>query len=83
MLYGSGGILGVGAPEIFVVVAVGYFLLGPEDLFKLAKEIGKVVSSVRRQITLSAAEWQSTMDSEFDFGEIRKMQETAQELQEA
>ena len=77
------GILGVGTPEVLVVAAVGYFLLGPEELFKLSKEIGKVVAQVRTYVTDSAAEWQSTFNDELDFKEVKEIQAAAQELQEA
>jgi len=83
MVLGPQGLFGVGSAEVIVVVAVGYFLLGPEDLFKLAKEIGKLVASVRRSLAESAAEWQATMGNEVDFKEIRDIQNTARELQEA
>ncbi|KAH8072565.1 oxidoreductase [Aureococcus anophagefferens] len=79
----QGGVLGVGTPEVLVVAAVGYFLLGPEDLFKLSKEIGKVVAQVRTYVTDSAAEWQSTFNDELDFKEVKEIQAAAQELQEA
>ena len=79
----QGGVLGVGTPEVLVVAAVGYFLLGPEELFKLSKEIGKVVAQVRTYVTDSAAEWQSTFNDELDFKEVKEIQAAAQELQEA
>ena len=66
-----------------VVAAVGYFLLGPEELFKLSKEIGKVVAQVRTYVTDSAAEWQSTFNDELDFKEVKEIQAAAQELQDA
>lgn len=44
MVFSGGGILGVGTPEVLVICAVGYFLLGPSELYKLAKEIGKLVA---------------------------------------
>jgi hypothetical protein len=32
MDFGSDGFLGVGASEVVVIVAVGYFLLGPTEV---------------------------------------------------
>ncbi len=43
----QGGVLGVGTPEVLVIAAVGYFLLGPEELYRLSKEIGKIVGQAR------------------------------------
>lgn len=46
----SGGLdtfLGIGGPEVFVILAVGYFVLGPVELFKLTKEAGVLVGQLR------------------------------------
>lgn len=40
-------ILGVGAPEVAIVLIVGYFVLGPVELFKLTKEAGVLVGQLR------------------------------------
>lgn len=40
-------ILGVGAPEVFIIMAVGYFVLGPVELFKLTKQAGVLVGQLR------------------------------------
>ncbi|KAJ8613346.1 hypothetical protein CTAYLR_002240 [Chrysophaeum taylorii] len=79
----GGGILGVGTPELLVVCAAGYFLLGPQELYKLAREIGKLVSNARAAVIASAAEWQSTMDQQLDLSELRDVQAAARELQDA
>ena len=80
----QGGVLGVGTPEVLVIAAVGYFLLGPEELYRLSKEIGKVVGQAREYVTKSAAEWQATLDGEtFEFKEVKEIQAAAQELQDA
>ena len=47
-LQDTGGILGIGAPEIATIAIVGYFVLGPEDLYKLTKEIGKFITNLVR-----------------------------------
>ena len=56
LMFYQGGVLGVGTPEVLVIAAVGYFLLGPEELYRLSKEIGKVVGQAREYVTKSAAE---------------------------
>ena len=83
MFLSQGGILGVGTPEVIVIACVGYFLLGPEELYKLSKEIGKLVAQVRAYVTASADEWRSTMDESFEFKEVQEIQAAAQELSEA
>lgn len=50
-MFSGGGILGVGASEIVVIVAVGWLLLGPQKLFSLAKDTGKVIGELRRTAT--------------------------------
>ena len=35
------GFLNFGTPEVAVILAVGYFVLGPSDLYKLVKEAGE------------------------------------------
>lgn len=40
-------ILGVGAPEVAIILAVGYFVLGPVELFKLTKQAGVLVGQLR------------------------------------
>jgi len=84
LMFYQGGVLGVGTPEVLVIAAVGYFLLGPEELYRLSKEIGKVVGQAREYVTKSAAEWQATLDGEtFEFKEVKEIQAAAQELQDA
>ena len=84
LMFYQGGVLGVGTPEVLVIAAVGYFLLGPEELYRLSKEIGKVVGQAREYVTKSAAEWQATLDGEtFEFKEVKEIQDAAQELQDA
>merc|ERR1719409_564692 len=84
LMFYQGGVLGVGTPEVLVIAAVGYFLLGPEELYLLSKEIGKIVGQAREYVTKSAAEWQATLDGEtFEFKEVKEIQAAAQELQDA
>lgn len=40
-------ILGIGGPELFVILAVGYFALGPVELFKLTKAAGVLVGQLK------------------------------------
>ncbi|GMI25482.1 hypothetical protein TeGR_g5613 [Tetraparma gracilis] len=68
----DGGLLGVGAPEVFTIVAVGWLILGPTELFKLSKELGKVVSSVRAAGDGVTRQWTEDMEGQVALEDIRK-----------
>ena len=68
------GILGVGAPEIAVTLLVGYFVLGPSDLYKLVKEIGKFIQNVRTLGSEAAKSFEGTMENQLELTELRKAQ---------
>lgn len=74
MFLGSDGILGVGAPEIAVTLLVGYFILGPSDLYKLTKEIGKSVQTFRTLSSEASKSFETSMDNQLEMQEIRKAQ---------
>mmetsp|Transcript_13857 Transcript_13857/g.15622 ORF Transcript_13857/g.15622 Transcript_13857/m.15622 type:complete len:508 (-) Transcript_13857:170-1693(-) len=74
MFLGADGILGVGAPEVAVTLLVGYFVLGPSDLYKLTKEIGKFIQSIRTLSTEATKTFESTMEENLELQEIRKAQ---------
>lgn len=44
----GGGFFGVGPPEVLVVLAVGWFVLGPKQLLELSRDVGKIIGQVRR-----------------------------------
>lgn len=74
MFLETGGILGVGAPEVFTILLVGYFVLGPNDLYKLVKEIGKQVQNFRSLGTEATKTFENNMESTLELDEIRKAQ---------
>ncbi len=41
---------GIGMGELFMILFVAFIVVGPEDLPKVARKIGKVVKSVRKII---------------------------------
>lgn len=75
MFLGADGILGVGAPEVAVTLLVGYFILGPSDLYKLTKEIGKFIQSFRTLSSEATKSFENTMENQLEMTEIRKAQE--------
>lgn len=64
----------MGAPEIAVTLLVGYFVLGPSDLYKLVKEIGKFIQNFRTLGAEAAKSFEGTMEDQLELGEIRKAQ---------
>lgn len=71
---GQEGLFGVGAPEIAVTLIVGYFVLGPSDLYKLVKEIGKFIQNFRTLGAEAAKQFEGTMEDQLELSEIRKAQ---------
>jgi len=59
---------------------VGYFVLGPSDLFKLTKEVGKFVQNVQSFATEATATLETSMEDQLQLEDIRKAQ---RELNEA
>jgi Sec-independent protein translocase protein TatA len=59
---------------------VGYFVLGPSDLFKLTKEVGKFVQNVQSFATEATNTLETSMEDQLQLEEIRKAQ---RELNEA
>lgn len=75
MFLGSdGGVLGVGTPELITILLVGYFVLGPSDLYKLTKEIGKAVQNFRTLSTEATKSFETSMEGQLQVEEIRKAQ---------
>ncbi|CAB9511774.1 expressed unknown protein [Seminavis robusta] len=76
----DGGLFGIGTPELATILLVGYFVLGPSDLYKLVKEIGKFIQNIRTLGTEATKTFENTMESQLELKEIRKAQ---QELNDA
>eukprot|EP00531_Pseudo-nitzschia_arenysensis_P010303 CAMPEP_0116137534 /NCGR_PEP_ID=MMETSP0329-20121206/12296_1 /TAXON_ID=697910 /ORGANISM="Pseudo-nitzschia arenysensis, Strain B593" /LENGTH=428 /DNA_ID=CAMNT_0003632449 /DNA_START=111 /DNA_END=1397 /DNA_ORIENTATION=- len=70
----DGGIFGIGTPELFTIVLIGYFVLGPSDLYKLVKEIGKFIQNFQTFATEATATLENNMESQLQLEEIRKTQ---------
>ncbi|KAK4538496.1 hypothetical protein CDCA_CDCA18G4521 [Cyanidium caldarium] len=47
-LLGDGGFLGVGAPEVVVVVIMAWIFLGPTKLYETAQYLGRLIGDLRR-----------------------------------
>jgi hypothetical protein len=53
---------------------VGYFVLGPSDLYKLVKEIGKFIQNFRTFTTEATMSLETNLESQLQLEEIRKAQ---------
>jgi Sec-independent protein translocase protein TatA len=53
---------------------IGYFVLGPSDLYKLVKEIGKFIQNFQTFATEATASLENNMESQLQLEEIRKAQ---------
>jgi Sec-independent protein translocase protein TatA len=53
---------------------VGYFVLGPSDLYKLVKEIGKFLQNIRTLGTDLSTTFENNMESSLQLEELRKAQ---------
>ena len=53
---------------------IGYFVLGPSDLYKLVKEIGKFIQNFQTFATEATATLENNMESQLQLEEIRKAQ---------
>jgi Sec-independent protein translocase protein TatA len=53
---------------------VGYFILGPSDLYKLVKEVGKFLQNIRTFSNDLSTTFESSMENSLQLAEIRKAQ---------
>jgi hypothetical protein len=58
----------------FTILLVGYFILGPSELFKLVKEIGKQVQNFRTLGADLSKTVETSVESQLQLEEIRKAQ---------
>ena len=65
-------------PKMFhlkaTILLVGYFILGPSDLYKLVKGLGQVVQNVRTLSSDAAKTFETTMESQLQLDEVKKAQ---------
>lgn len=80
---GNDGFFGVGAPEIAVTLLVGYFILGPQDLYKLVKEIGKTFNTFREASAEATKQFNDSIENTIELDELRKTQRELMNLNDA
>lgn len=58
----GGGFMGVGASEMVVIIAVGWLVLGPQKLFALSRDIGRLVGDLRKSADEARASFTSALE---------------------
>lgn len=76
-LLGGGGFLGVGSSELVVILLVGWLLLGPEKLFSLAKDTGKVLGELRRTANQAKEQFDEALELDLLASEMKQTQDTS------
>lgn len=74
-ILGGGGFLGVGAGEVVVILGVGWLLLGPEKLYALARDSGRVLGELRRSALEARETFTDALDIEMLESELKKKNE--------
>lgn len=76
-LLGGGGFLGVGSSEVLVILLVGWLLLGPEKLFSLAKDTGKVLGELRRTANKAKEQFDEAIELDLMSAEVKQKQDAS------
>lgn len=63
---GGGGFLGVGTPELIVVGAVAWAVLGPKELFKLSRQAGAFLGEWQQLGQQARDQFQSALETEIE-----------------
>ncbi|OLP89296.1 Sec-independent protein translocase protein TatB [Symbiodinium microadriaticum] len=81
-LFDSGSFFGVGVPEALVVAFLGWFLLGPEELYKISKQVGGWLGELRTYIGQAARQYESALDDTSTRQAIEGIRQTQQTVSE-
>jgi len=72
--FGGDGIFGVGGPEVLTIMIVAYFMLGPQEMYKATKQIGKFISTFRTVSGDAVKGVQDSLENQIELDTIRKAQ---------
>jgi len=75
---GGGGFLGVGTPELFVIGAVAWALLGPKELFRLSRQAGEFLGEWQKLGTQARDQFKEAIESEMREDELKAAVEGAE-----
>lgn len=82
-LFDTGSFFGVGVPEAAVIALLGWFLLGPEELYRLARQVGNWLGELRTFVGQAAKQYETALDDESTrkaIAGIRQTQQTVSEI---
>lgn len=85
-LFDTGSFFGVGVPEAVIVGLLGWFLLGPEELFRLSKQFGNWLGELRGFVGQAAKQYETALDDESTrkaIAGIRETQKTVSEISQS
>jgi len=80
--FDTGSFFGVGVPEALVIALLGWFLLGPEELYRLAKQVGGWLGELRTFIGQAASQYESALDGKSTRQAIEGIRQTQQTVTE-
>ncbi len=76
--------LGVGVPELAVIIVLALIFVGPRDLPKLAGRAAKVLRDIRRMSEGISAEWQREVNAvDLDLGGVKELADELNAAQSA
>lgn len=81
-LFDTGSFFGVGVPEAVVVTLLAWFLLGPAELFRLAKQAGSWLGELRTYVGQVARQYESALDDDSTRKAIDGIRETQRTVAE-
>jgi len=81
-LFDTGSFFGVGLPEALIVGLLGWFLLGPEELYRLSKQVGGWLGELRTYVGQAAKQYESALDDESTRKAIEGIRRTQQTFSE-
>mmetsp|Transcript_37188 Transcript_37188/g.47410 ORF Transcript_37188/g.47410 Transcript_37188/m.47410 type:complete len:360 (+) Transcript_37188:2-1081(+) len=73
MLFGPAeDFFGIGTPEAIVILGVGWFVLGPTELYKLTKELGGIIGNLREAVSSITKGVTESIEKEIGVKELEK-----------
>jgi len=81
--FNPGGFLNLGAPEVIVIGAVAWVLLGPKELFRLSREAGKFLGEWQQLGQQAKDQFQTALETELNEDEMAKATASATAVTDA
>lgn len=81
-IFDTGSFFGVGLPEAVVVALLSWFLLGPQELFRLSKQVGNWLGELRTFVAQAAQQYETALNDESTRKAIQGIRETQKTVAE-